>query len=109
MAGSLLLSAGHSVTAEISGWQFTPLAATTAWSLKQGSRAQWLGPSGGLVVFNVHLGDVPPGVPMAPAWAAVERGARLQDPTGEQVNTSIDPPISRHLWDMTAGVLQAAA
>ena len=93
-----LLPAGHSVTAEISGWQFKPLAATTAWSLKQGSRAQWLGLSGRLMVFNVHLGDVPPGVPMAPAWAEVESDTRLQDTAGEQVTPDFRAPLGHPAW-----------
>ena len=44
--------AGHSVTTEITGWNWTYLTITTATSLKLGSRLQWLGQSTNLIIYN---------------------------------------------------------
>ena len=37
---------------EHSGWDWIPLAITRAWNYQLGARAQWLGPSRDLIVFN---------------------------------------------------------
>lgn len=47
-----LAVAGHSVTTEITGWNWTYLTTTTATSLKLGSRLQWLGQSTNLIAYN---------------------------------------------------------
>lgn len=45
-------AAGHSVTTEISGWQWTPITTASVTNVQLGTRLQWLGSSSNLIVFN---------------------------------------------------------
>ena len=46
---------------EHSGWQWRPIAETKAWNYQLGARAQWVGASRELIVFNDRGCTVHPG------------------------------------------------
>ena len=54
-------TAGHPLTMEHSGWQWRPIAETKAWNYQLGPRAQWVGTSRELIVFNDRACGVSPG------------------------------------------------
>ena len=53
--------AGRPLTMEHSGWQWRPLTETKAWNYRLGARAQWVGASRELIVFNDRACAVNPG------------------------------------------------